>query len=138
MKSKFKFTFSAGTVRDQYMNLELKIQDQFTLPIIVNNKFEVTVDVLLPAVIEFHIAGKGKHDTIVKNNQIIADTFIKLDQIDIDGFVISPWQVPEEFFNLTSEDSVISTDYWGKNGIAKLTIDKDDPALWLLECPKII
>ena len=26
----------------------------------------------------------------------------------------------------------------GANGIAKFTIDRDDPALWLIECPGII
>lgn len=139
MIANFKFNFSAGSINNQYMLLSIGIENKTTKPIHVADKFTFATDVRLPAEIEFHLNGRLENDTVVHNGEIVADKFIKLESLEIDGFFIESWQLPEEFFFFnSSENTNLFTAYWARNGVAKLIIDKDDPALWLLDCSKII
>ncbi len=134
MKSQIDFIFSAGSINDQFMNIAVNGN-----PIEVRESFTASIEVELPTTIEIQVSGKSPSDTIVKNNVIIADKYIKLDSIYIDGFKVESWQIPEKYLILTTiNNEVLSTDYWGKNGKVQFIIDQDDPALWLLECPKVI
>lgn len=133
MKSNLKFNFTAGFVNGKGMNLSVNQKI-----ISVSETFIVDIDVDLPTTIEFKLSGKNPGDTIVKDGKIVADKFITLEEIIIDGFKIIPYQLPEKYLILTGNRQTISTNYWGMNGTAKLVIDQDDPALWLLECPGII
>jgi len=133
MKSNLKFNFTAGLINGIGMNLTVNQS-----PITVSEKFVVDIDVELPTTVEFQLSGKNPSDTVVKNGEILADKYVKLETIVVDGFTIFPYQVSERYLTLTTNNTTISADYWGVNGIAKFTIDQDDPALWLIECPGII
>lgn len=124
MKSTLKFKFNAGFVGNKSMKLLINQQS-----VDVSENFIVDISVELPTEINFELSGKLPSDTVVENGKIIADKFIQLDEIEIDGFKLFPYQIPEKY---------LETSYWGENGLVKFIIDQDDPALWLLECPKII
>jgi len=138
MITNFKFNFSAGQVCDEYMSLELTANDQ-VWKIETKDIFCFSIDISLPAVIEFGLGNRQDNDTIIDNGEIVADKFIRLDSLEIDGFFIESWQLPEELFCFeTDQLTKIFSYYWSRNGVAKLIIDKDDAALWLLDCTKII
>jgi|LakMenEpi03Aug12_release.lakeMendotaPanAssembly.Ray.scaffolds.fasta_scaffold163543_4 hypothetical protein len=138
MIASFKFNFSAGQVSDEYMFLELKFGNQIK-QIETKDIFCVNVDIALPTTIEFHLGNRKDNDTITSNGEIVADKFIRIDSLEIDGFFIESWQLPEEsFYFETDQHTKIFSYYWSRNGVAKLIIDKDDAALWLLDCKKII
>jgi hypothetical protein len=137
MITNFKFYFSAEQIRNEFMTLDIQI-DSFKQSIEVAKNFEFTIDINLPATILFHLNKRNHDDTIVQNDKIIADKFIRLDSLEIDGFFVNSYQLPEDKFYFDSKNGRFSTEYWSRNGTASLIIDNDDPALWLLDCPKII
>lgn len=140
MKTQLVLKFQAGLINNVPMTLKITVNDianDLTINQLVTEQFQVVVDVELPSVINFELADKLATDTIVVDNQIVADKFIKLESIELDGLEIDSWKIPAEYLYLETENTVHPTGYWGFNGTAKLIIDHDDPAFWLLECPAV-
>jgi hypothetical protein len=129
-------TFQAGLVNNSPMEMTISVNDK-SINQPVTEQFQVALDVDLPAVVEFKLSGKSSADTLVVDDQIVADKFIKLESIELDGFPVKPWQIPDQYLYLDDGTNQHHTNYWGFNGTAKLIIDQTDPAFWLLECPKI-
>ena len=128
--------FQAGLVNNLPMEMTIIVNDK-SINQPVTEQFQVVLDVDLPAMIEFKLAGKSSADTLVVNEQIVADKFIKLESIELDGFPVETWQIPDQYLYLDDGTRRHHTNYWGFNGTAKLIIDQSDPAFWLLECLKI-
>ena len=138
MNSNFKFLFKAGKVNNQFMSMQIKINEQLH-SIHVCDNFCVQLDVNLPTEINFILTGKNANDTIMHGDEIIEDKFIMLEKIFVDNFEIDPWQLPEKYFKfLTLNNECLKTNFWHTNGNVKLTLDQEDPVLWFLECPDII
>ena len=137
MIAHFKFCFAAESVNNEFMALDIEI-DKALQSVKVSENFIVDIDINLPADILFHLSKRKDNDTIVKDDKIVADKFIKLESLEIDGFFVHGWQLPDDKCLFETADNTVSTVYWARNGTARLIIDNDDPALWLLDCPKII
>jgi hypothetical protein len=136
MKTHLVLKFQAGLINNVPMTLKITVNN-IAINQPVTEQFQVAVDVELPSVVNFELTDKLATDTITVNNQIVADKFIKLESIELDGLEIDSWKIPAEYLYLETENTVHYSAYWGFNGTAKLIIDHDDPAFWLLECPAV-
>jgi hypothetical protein len=95
--------------------------------------------VCLPCTIKFKIGGRLSNDTVLDDQgNICKDKYIELKNINLDGFSIDAWKIPNSHLFLQTEDTIHRTSFWSANGTAHLIIDQEDPLVWVLDHKKII
>jgi hypothetical protein len=83
-----------------------------------------------PSTIELKVTGKDPHDTQIDvNGNIIADKYIKLLDIVVDGLPCAKYYVNKIMLTTDQGKQVISN-YWGFNGSVKLDFTQANSFLW--------
>lgn len=87
----------------------------------------------LPADLTFQVYGKGRHDTkIDQSGQILADKFLRVDALCVNGIWLKKWALESRIFQFQSDQGQSHTsNYWGFNGRAKLNLPADLLEFWL-------
>lgn len=134
---KILIDLSIGKVNNKAMTLSLYNHNHHLLSITEwkNNKEILEFDLNLPIELKFKTDGKHKFDTIVDDSgNIIADKFIRIDGICVDGRWIKTWMLEGKLIQFTENlgDTKISN-YFGKNGIGMFSIPYEDLLEFWLE-----
>ena len=83
-----------------------------------------------PSILELKLTGKHPHDTQVdENGNIVADKYIKLVDIVVDGLPCAKYYV-NKLLLTTDQGNEIISDYWGFNGLVKLDFTQANSFLW--------
>ena len=138
MKANLTLKIKSGQVNGQGMNLCIRDQRHvlFEQQNIAPGEFALDLDVQFPAVLTFDISGRGANDTQINSKgDIVADKFLSLDWFELVGKRISTYQLNNRIlsYQTNSKLDAIPAFYWNCNGQAVLTIQSDDPLVWLLQ-----
>lgn len=134
MKTLLKLNFTASQVNDNFMSLDVSVNNKDLTTINVAESFVIEKEIDLPATVKFIISGKTPSDTIVVNNQIVADKFLKLESIELDNFKIETWRISTKYLKFLNGSEF--TNYWGTNGEIEFALPFDDPFICLIELDK--
>ena len=133
-KSKISLVFDIGRVDDTSMAMTFiygKDCDQICdLP---HGRYVHEIDIEFPSRLSIQLSGKQPNDTKVDSEgKIIADKYIKLESILVDGYPTDPnWAC--RFLTLYPEDrDPVVTNYWGFNGTVDIDFDSDNAFVWLV------
>jgi hypothetical protein len=131
--AKFKFKITKGQFQNQVMSLEVLANGKKIPALIDIIEFEC----LLPAQIEFRVAGKGKFDTLVDSTgHIIEDKFIRIDSLIIDRMPVPKYLIESRLFEFVPEDHThppANTNYFAWNGCARININHLDSFSYFLD-----
>lgn len=127
---KITILLSAGKIHNKTMWVEIFNNNMFVKKISEwsDKPTKVDIDTNLPCIIEFKVDGKHKFDTIIdENGKIVADKFIKVEAISIDGKWVNQWMLEGKLLTFIPNDrQEIVTNYFGSNGVGKFSIPFDD------------
>lgn len=124
-----KLIFDIGVTNGSSMSLV--VGDQ-TFNNLSAGRFETEILVEFPSNLKIVVDGKETNDTIVVDGEIVADKYIKLDEMYIDGIKISD----NLLYNLelhTTRNSIVTSNYWGFNGFVNLEFDCDSAFNWIVK-----
>jgi len=119
-----KFLFEFGYVKNKTMTVKFIGDDIVINP--TGEKFvEQSLFVNLPKKIKIDFSGKDmKNDTIIEDNKIIADKFVKICSIKLDMFPINEVYLQQNIVINCENQSKIATNYVGFNGYIDLNLNK--------------
>lgn len=101
---------------------------------------EITVAVELPVKLEFTVKGRLPSDTVInENGDVVADKFLSLIWFKILDKPIYVYNIDHKILKYQGEEVEPGSPafYWNRDGVATLTIDQNDPLVWLLEHPEL-
>lgn len=91
--------------------------------------------ITFPCKFQIFMQGKGPADTVVdQDGNIIKDIFVRLDNINVDGFSCHPVYLHRNIWLETDCGQKIQTNYWGFNGQVNLNFDYPNSFYWSLDC----
>ena len=97
--------------------------------------FYYRANIQFPSKLTITVSGKTIEDTLIDiNNNIIKDTYIKLVDIEIDNLSCEENYVYKYIKLNTTDGQVLTTNYWGFNGIVELDFFEKNSFYWALKC----
>lgn len=137
MKTNLTFNLKVGFFQGRSMTLQILSNQQELWP---STGFErpveqITLQVDLPARIEFVLSNRNRSDTeIDKDGNILQDKFIHLESLVVFDTLIESYKISQDVMVYRDNDQEIINPsfFWNKNGKAILDIDQSDPLCWLL------
>ena len=97
--------------------------------------FYYRTNIQFPSKLAITVSGKTIEDTLVdSSNNIIKDTYIKLVDIEIDNLSCEENYVYKYITLNTTDGQVLTTNYWGFNGIVELDFFEKNSFYWALKC----
>lgn len=134
--SKFKIAFSAGHCRGA-MGLIVRSGQNFIAEFssVPDHPWNVEFDVALPVRLTFEVWGKDMHDTLVDDRGgILQDKFVRIDGLMIDRVWVKKWLLESRLIQFyPTGDTMVLTNYLGKNGQAVLEITHDNSLDFMLD-----
>jgi hypothetical protein len=92
----------------------------------------------LPGTVDIKVSNKNPNDTqLDQQGNIVADKYIKLLDIVVDGLACAPYYVNRIKF-VTNEGKEIITNYWGFNGTARLNFIEENSFYWSIHTQNAI
>lgn len=87
----------------------------------------------LPSEILFKISGKAADDTLIDDNgTILADKFLRVDALCINGIWVKKWTLESSIFQFQGDRGECHrSNYWGLNGQSRLSLPQDLLEFWL-------
>ena len=91
--------------------------------------FKINSAITLPGKLKFVLSGKNENDTLVKNEKIIADKYVKLNSLYLGRIPINPVVL----FKICCLENGSKDTYWGSNGTVEINFNEDDFIVWHLK-----
>lgn len=132
------------------LEFEISTIDGNSMSMIVNNNGVLTTlenlqegifvyqDYLrFPSTFSISVAGKGPLDTQVDDQgNIIKDKYIKLNNIEVDGLNCDPYYLYQKIVLNSVDGQIVTSNYWGFNGVVNLNFSESNSFYWGLHCVK--
>lgn len=110
-----------------FVNQELVLSSSSSSPL----PTDILLNVTLPCCIQIYVSGKNLNtDTIIVNDTIIQDKFIKIQHMSLDRIPIKNFLLHRicKFTNDNGQSCL--TNFWGQNGIAEISFDAPSAIVW--------
>jgi hypothetical protein len=127
-----KLKFEIAKLDDRSMSMEFVIND-----VTVDYYEQIDERIFVwespfnfPSTVDIRVSNKNPNDTrIDQQGNIIADKYIKLLDIVVDGLPCASYYVNKITFTPDSGDELI-TNYWGFNGTVRLNFNEENSFYW--------
>lgn len=130
-KSLLKLTFEIGHLNGLSMSLRFNNDQQYDQ--FDDKIFYYTTSIHFPTTIVIDVFNKGPQDTVVdQTGNIIADKYIKLIGIELDGVSADNYYLNEKIVLVKSNNEIVNSSYWGFNGTVTLNFNETNSFYWIL------
>ena len=124
-KINIELVIKSGTLEDQGLDLSIVCNDKMMWQK-TNMTAELTrinLQLHLPLTMELLVSGKKHNDTLIDNQiQILADKFLRVDHMCINGMWIKKWVIEKKLF----QSEFGCSNYFGHNGSYYFRIPSTD------------
>lgn len=130
--------FEVDTAVGNFMHVAI-VSDTYEQTVVPDRsgKYKIHLPIELPETVQLKFSNKTVHDTLVdENNQVTADTYIKVSRIAIDGFPLNDVYLQQKLLLITESNDQIYSNYIGFNGTVDLVFDRDTVLGQVLTCNK--
>lgn len=130
--------FEAGSAVGNYMHVTI-VNNNYEQTVVPDSpgKYKMGLPIELPETVQLKFSNKTVHDTLVdKNNQVTADTYIKIIRVSVDGFPLSDVYLQQKILLITESNDQVYSNYIGFNGTVDLVFDRDTVLGQVLTCNK--
>lgn len=132
--AEFKVTLDVGECNG-FMRTEWYANDQLVADVMPTSTdpIDVCFNLTLPGTVKIVLSGKNMNtDTLVDDSgKTVKDKFIKIKQMSLARHPISE-HVYMNLCNVTTEQGIFTTAYFGFPGTVKISFNEADPILWHL------
>lgn len=137
-QAEISMQFEAGSAVGNYMRVQIECGEHTNIVVPASSvALETRFPISLPDTVHIAFSNKNPGDTLVdENNQVTADTYIKITGIAIDGFPLSDVYLQQKILLITEDDNQVYSNYIGFNGTVDLVFDRDTVLGQVLTCNK--
>lgn len=133
-ESDLQLHFVTGKVTDKSMSMTIVNGTEKTIYNQLDKTLTYKTSIKFPCQIKILVYNKTDQDVLIdSNNNIVADTFILLENIIVDNLACNKFYLKQAPRLTTNTGQMLHDNYWGFNGEVILNFPQKNSILWALE-----
>jgi hypothetical protein len=123
--------FNIERANDSSMSMQIVSGDQvlYSADNFDNGRHQVSLKLNTPGCLDFVLSSRQDQDTVCDSQgNIVENKHICLESLSVNGFGIDGYKLDSTV--IASEGHPV---FWNYNGTVRLTINQDDPVIWIID-----